>query len=57
MKDAFSIGWENKKMIHAIESKVTKMISDLRIDHEQVMRRDALEIAEKVRQEMYEQIK
>ena len=57
MKDAFSIGWENRKMIHAIESKVSKMISDLRIDHEQVMRRDALEIAEKVRQEMYEQIK
>ena len=57
MKDAFSIGWENKKMICEIEKKVCKMVNDLQIDHEQVMRRDHLEIQEKVRMEMYDQIK
>ena len=34
MKEAFSIGWENKNLIYAIEKKMTKMISDLRNENE-----------------------
>ena len=34
MKQAFSIGWDNKKYIQANEKKMTKMISDLRSELE-----------------------
>ena len=56
LKDAFSIGWDNKKMIYDNEKKFLKMMSDLRTNYEQVARKDSLNIQEKVRQEMYDQI-
>ena len=44
MKDAFAIAWDNKRMIHEHEKKFTKMMGDLRVNYEQVARRDRLDI-------------